>query len=78
MKTSFTVSVRTREFASEFSSDDSAVTRLIKRTVPPAGREFLPESRSWLIYSSRVPGLLAALDAAGIEVVDAATGGTIS
>lgn len=76
--TSFTVTVRNREFASEFATEDPAVNGLIRRTVPAVGREWLHESRTWLIYSSRVPTLLAALQAAEIDVVDTTSEGATS
>lgn len=70
--TSSTVKIRHREFASEVTSTGPTVTALIKRVVPSTGRGWVPTSRSWLVYGTRVAGLLAAFAAAGIsvEVVD--------
>ncbi len=65
-----TVTVRARRFASEFTTTDPAVTRLIRSTVPATCREWLAESRTWLVFATRVPKLLAALQTAGIEVVN--------
>lgn len=74
-KTSSIVTIRRREFASEFTSTSPTVTALIKRVVTSTGREWVPTSGSWLIYSTRVPRLMTALQDAGVEIVDSTEGG---
>lgn len=68
MTSSFTVYVLRREFAAEFTTPDPGVSALLRRTVPPTGREWLPERRSWLVLGTRVEKLLVAFREAGIPI----------
>lgn len=60
--------IRAGRVSSRLPSSNAQVSNLIRRTVPVSGRSYDPVSGEWIISAARVPALLAALRAAGVEV----------
>lgn len=71
------VTIRPGRFAARVASPSKAVTDAIKAAVPPAGREYDAAAREWIIFSSKVPRLVAALRAAGVEVAELPADGAV-
>lgn len=57
-------------FSSRITSPSPQVSNLIRSVVPSSAREYSAHDGVWVVYASRVPALIAALRAAGVEVVE--------